>query len=85
MSEVKKAQTQFYGTMIDIGPEITSVALSHYLHVYNETHPKPANTVLVFRDIDPSKITLPEEWQHITVKPWQYIHSKNIVMVGVWS
>lgn len=86
MPDPAKSKSYFSGHMIDIGPEITKTALEHYLQVYKDEHPnKPANMILVHRDIDPKTIELHEQWQDVTIKPWQYVHAKNIIFVGVWS
>lgn len=86
MTTAQSSKPEFSGRMIDIGLDITIPALVHYLQVYKDNHPsKPANTILVFRDIDVTKIKLPDTWADVTIKPWPYIHAKNIIMVGVWS
>lgn len=81
----KKSVPQFRGLLFRV-EEYSSGELGHYILTVEERMGKRPTHMLVSQKLDQSIIHMPEQYKDvIEVQAKQFVHSPNIIMIGVWS
>lgn len=85
MSETKKKFVpQFRGLLFSM-TEWSTKEIGVFMQRFEDRYGKPPTHMLVNANLDLTTIKLPEQYKGVEIQVKQYVHNKNVCLIGVWS